>query len=365
MRRAFPTIIIIICLTLPLCGCTGVYSERKDLDGLKIVELLGIDTLSEGVRLSLSVGSEKDEAVYYVSEGGSISYALENAKSSACDGDLFCAHISSVIVGENAARDGLESCFEYICRSPDVRIDVDMFAVQSDSAENAVTGVGSDAGAAQLVSRLKQASKNHARMHIYSAAEIISRTDECGSALICGLESVKPADNGGSEGTALVPGGYGILDNYRLISWLDPSLSPIIGILENRSYVSEINVDGAIMQLEHGEAQVFPIWDSNGNLDEVQVRVSVRASVLESDSHENAAVLTAKLEKTVLHEVMNVIRREKSSGCDFLAIGSRIELHSPVEYRRLERPFSEILPSLRFSVAVSGAISHTNDTRNE
>lgn len=363
--KHFLSTILIITLVIPLCAC-GVYSERSDLDGLKIVELLGIDALSNGVRVSLSAGSEDDSAVYYVSEGGSVSTALENARNSTGDGDLFCAHISSIIIGEDAARGGLDRCIEYICRSPEVRIDVDMFAVQGNSAENAVTSVTGGSGAAELISRLKQASENHARMYIYSAAEIISRTDESGCALICGLKSENDAESGEEENSSLVPCGYGILENYRLISWLDPSLSPSVGILENKSYVSEINAGGTVMQLEYGSAQFIPVWNEDGSLSEVQVKVSVRASVLESDSgRAQISTLTAELEKTVLRDVMNVLRRAKSTGCDFLSIGSRIELNSPIEYRQLDRPFSEILPELRFSVSVSGTISHTNDTRNE
>ena len=111
----------------------------------------------------------------------------------------------------------------------------------------------------------------------------------------------------------------------------------------------------------------FPLWDDSGTLEGLELRVQIRAAVLEIEDFTQAAdprtlnALTARLESEMSGRLSRVLRLSADLRADFLGLGSRLELQSPLGCRGLGDDLGTLLPSLRLRVIVQGSLRHGSD----
>ena len=137
-RRFLPYIVSLFLLTG--CGSSGsIYSNFRDVADLLPVQTLGYDRVDGKVRLSVSSGRGTDElpTVILQGSGSSITEALEMVQDYSDWEDLFFAHIRYVVVGEQAAREGLDELMDWFERIPQTRLDVPIFLVEPPSSPEA------------------------------------------------------------------------------------------------------------------------------------------------------------------------------------------------------------------------------------
>ena len=81
------------------------------------------------------------------------------------------------------------------------------------------------------------------------------------------------------------------------------------------------------------------------------------------DDAEYADYLTGQLESYVSDRISYVLRISRQLNADFLGLAGTVERSSPSEYAAMDKPFTEIFPTLELRVTVKGQLSHSNDTR--
>ena len=120
MKKYLLTIIIIVG-SLNLSGCAGsIYSQYREIEQMRVIQTMGIDKAENGVKLSLaSAGSKNSNTVPAIlsGTGKSISTALQRIRNYSCEESLFCAHVGHILIGEDAAKSGIENILSYICHS--------------------------------------------------------------------------------------------------------------------------------------------------------------------------------------------------------------------------------------------------------
>ena len=399
MKRIF-LLFIIVTLALPLGGCAGIYANTREVEQLLVIQTMGLDADSAGVRLSLASGAGVQAAGSPSRLHGTaptITAAIERIRSLANEDDLFCAHISHVLLGEETARGGVEPCLSYICRSPDLRISVPLYVVRGGSAEDAVLGVGDDSyGICDALDSVDSDVRLRGDGSLSTAADIVGALEKTGSALICAVDYTlsaedarvpvsraeskdggeeKPASGSNNAVMTVAAAGYGVLKEGKLCAWIGREQAVAVGLLLGDTGPCEIllrdRADAPVtLELNRGKSTLTPLWADDGSLEGLEILVEACASVAEHPDSGAAADeaweddMTARFEAELSDRIGAVLRLSKALGADFLDLGGRVEMAAPARSRTLAQPFAELLPQLPIRLSVSGRLEHTNDVKD-
>lgn len=422
MKRPAALLIIILFL-IPLSGCGSIYSNYREVEQMLVIQTMGLDTLPGGVKLSMasSADSKKSSSgpVRISSNGAGVTDAIQNARNNSHEEEIFYAHTKQMLIGEEAARASFEKLLAYICRSPDVSIDVPVFVVKGGTAEELIMSSGDDkTGVSEILQAVIENADDRGDSTIRTAAELVRDLDRHGSSLACTVECVSsselrsgPAESGGegggqqssdgsgSEGdrspedsgdrsedksggeqkgketlTAAVSG-YAVISGDGLVGFIDREDAVGVGFLTNELGLSDIIVqdeNGASVTLEisRGSTDIGAEWDDKGNLAGLSVKAEVTASIIETEGKSSGdpkaaeEYITAQLEQEVSRRIVSVLRLSKRLGADFLGLGELTEAKYPMKYAKLDAAMSELLPWLELRVSVSGKLDHTNDIKD-
>ena len=196
---------LILCAAelLLFAGRGGLRGNYREVEELLVIQTMGLDKTLGGVTLSLAAaGDSEDKVARMEADGVSISAAMERIRDYAYEEELFCPHIGRLLIGEKLAEAGIESTLAYICRSPELRLDMPLFVVRGGEAADAVMTVGSgDKGICDVMRIIEQDAKRRGESGLTTASQILRDTARCGSSLICALElgraseSTEPPDD--------------------------------------------------------------------------------------------------------------------------------------------------------------------------
>lgn len=408
MKRGL-SLLIIICMLLSLSGCSGIYSNFRELERLLVIQTMGIDYAEEGVGISLASGAKSDGSspVRLFSTGVSITSAIAHILSYSQEQELFLSHTSHVVLGEEAAKNGIKGYLSYICRSPNLRTDIPLYIVKGGTAQEAVMQVGEGSkGISEVLEAVRANVDERGDSKAFSASELLRNLERNGSGLICAIEcspsiqeggTKQEGDSGSSAGTggmespdkagtsdgggekqALTAAavGYGVIRGDKLCAYLDKEQAIGVGLLLNIVGISDIVVTDryatpVTLELDQGSSVIKPVWAEDGSLEMLDIQIKAAANIAEigGGGHfgepDYEDYLTAQLETAVSERVSAVIQLSKSLQADFLGLGSIVEMDDAEKYRALGGDFASLLPGLPVRISVSGQIKHTNDIRDE
>ena len=408
MKRGL-SLLIIICMLLSLSGCSGIYSNFRELERLLVIQTMGIDYAEEGVGISLASGAKSDGSspVRLFSPGVSITSAIAHILSYSQEQELFLSHTSHVVLGEEAAKNGINGYLSYICRSPNLRTDIPLYIVKGGTAQEAVMQVGDGSkGISEVLEAVRANVDERGDSKAFSASELLRNLERNGSGLICAIECIPSiqeggtkqegdsgssagtggmespdkagASDGGGEKQALTAAavGYGVIRGDKLCAYLDKEQAIGVGLLLNIVGISDIVVTDryatpVTLELDQGSSVIKPVWAEDGSLEMLDIQIKAAANIAEigGGGHfgepDYEDYLTAQLETAVSERVSAVIQLSKSLQADFLGLGSIVEMDDAEKFRALGGDFASLLPGLPVRISVSGQIKHTNDIRDE
>lgn len=411
MKRGL-SLLIIICMLLSLSGCSGIYSNFRELERLLVIQTMGIDFAEEGVGISLASGANSDGSspVRLFSTGVSVTSAVAHILSYSQEQELFLSHTSHVVLGEEAAKNGINGYLSYICRSPNLRTDIPLYIVKGGTAQEAVMQVGDGSkGISEVLEAVRANVDERGDSKAFSASDLLRDLERNGSGLVCAIEcspsiqeggtkqeggsgsssgtdsAESPDSTGGSgsgeekqEKQALTAAavGYGVIRGDRLCAYIDKEQAIGVGLLLNIVGISNIVVKDryttpVTLELDQGSSEIKPVWAEDGSLEMLDIQIKAAANIAEigGGGHfgepDYEDYLTAQLETAVSERVSSVIQLSKTLQADFLGLGNIVEMDDAEKYRALGGDFASLLPGLTVRISVSGQIKHTNDIRDE
>ena len=411
MKRGL-SLLIIICMLLSLSGCSGIYSNFRELERLLVIQTMGIDFAEEGVGISLASGAKSDGSspVRLFSTGVSVTSAVAHILSYSQEQELFLSHTSHVVLGEEAAKNGINGYLSYICRSPNLRTDIPLYIVKGGTAQEAVMQVGDGSkGISEVLEAVRANVDERGDSKAFSASDLLRDLERNGSGLVCAIEcspsiqeggtkqeggsgsssgtdsAESPDSTGGSgsgeekqEKQALTAAavGYGVIRGDRLCAYIDTEQAIGVGLLLNIVGISDIVVKDryatpVTLELDQGSSEIKPVWAEDGSLEMLDIQIKAAANIAEigGGGHfgepDYEDYLTAQLETAVSERVSSVIQLSKTLQADFLGLGNIVEMDDAEKYRALGGDFASLLPGLTVRISVSGQIKHTNDIRDE
>ena len=385
MKKMF-TLLLIILFALSLGGC-GIFAKAREVEHMLVIQTLGLDRSKSGVRLSLAStagASDIQHPTRMQGDGPSITAAIETIRSGSNETELFCAHISHVLIGEEAAEGGVGELLNYICRSPELRISVPMYIVRGATAGECVLSVGDERhGVCDALDAVDGDIRLRGDGRITSAAEIAQDLSRRGSALVCAVRCIPSAERpqedtaGGAsqeqELKTVAADGYAVLAGDTLAAFIDRENAVGVALLTGTAGLCELpvkdrNGQTLTLTLTDGSSRLRPVWDEEGAL--VGLEVDVRAAAILSESGEGLGEdyeqsLTALLEQELSARIAAVLALERQLGTDFLGLEERLSRTESARIDAMDEPFGDALKDLSFQVSVSGQLTHTGDLRED
>ena len=374
-----------------------------------MIQTMGIDCAEEGVGISLASGAKSDGSspVRLFSTGVSITSAIAHILSYSQEQELFLSHTSHVVLGEEAAKNGINGYLSYICRSPNLRTDIPLYIVKGGTAQEAVMQVGDGSkGISEVLEAVRANVDERGDSKAFSASDLLRDLERNGSGLVCAIEcspsiqeggTKQEGDSGSSAGTggmespdkagasdgggekqALTAAavGYGVIRGDKLCAYIDKEQAIGVGLLLNIVGISNIVVKDryatpVTLELDQGSSEIKPVWAEDGSLEMLDIQIKAAANIAEIGGGGHFSepdyedYLTAQLETAVSERVSSVIQLSKTLQADFLGLGNIVEMDDAEKYRALGGDFASLLPGLTVRISVSGQIKHTNDIRDE
>ena len=418
---------LLLGMCILLSGCSNPFADYRETEHLLVIQTMGIARESGGVRLSLAASSEGigNTPRVLAASGETVAEAMARIYDYSFEDEVFCYNVKNVLIGESAAEEGIEEFLGFICRSPEMRLDMPVFIVKGRSAEQIITEAGDDErGISDIMQNVQQKLKRRGGTP-FTGVDILRSLKRGGSALVCALsldeasedvpedkedkaagqsggesagqngtdaagqnggeeksippspaaESEPPAATGANEqGQTAASAGYAVIRDGKLCKYIDVREAVAADMLLNRGGVHEIEVNdlyGSRVTLEvtNASSSFSPRWDGD-TLTGQEVHISAEYSVLETFGHSElesaqyADALTAALETELLSRAGAVLTSTGDLKADFLALGSSVERSRPEKYRSIKARFPELLPGLEFQVTVSCRLKHTNDMKD-
>ena len=380
-------IIAVVCLAALLSGCSGgsVYSNYREIEQLMVIQTMGFDYAKSGVRLSASSGSDSAggggggnakggeqggsaQVARLSAEAESFSLAKERMQDYSAREDLYFAHTSYIAVGGESAKKSVMPFFDYIARSPELRLDIPLFVVTNGAASELVLGAGGESYDATSVLRsLERNLTLRGDGVIYNAAQIVTALDTNGCALISAVkavkadESVKEAKQ--SELTA-IPDGYTVIKNGKAVGSIPIEYARGVNILQNKAGPSsvELDTDGtrATVQLDKCSCDINPVFDGE-HLAGLDIQITLTAALSETADSIETQKLSRALANTAKLWVTKVLGISQSLECDFLQLGSVLERKEPKRLAGMSSDLSESLPSIYYNVGVEAEVNRSFD----
>ena len=399
MKKAI-SLILCLCICLCCCSCSSIYTNYKEIEQLQVIQTMGLDYLSGGISLSLATAFDPkalNGPARLFSDAPTITTAFERIRKYSFEEELFFAHINSLLLGEEAARQGLDSYLMYICRSPDIRIDIPVFVVKGGSAREAVLNVGNTInGISEVMRSVKQTLEWRGDGGVTRTADVVHDLRRHGSALVCALEysaaseisgsitdgdgALSPSDTNPEQSLAstdrtLAYVGYAIIRDGRLCEYIDREQAIGVAFLKNQVRICDVIVqdrqgNNVTLEIDKGSSDIRPEWSEDGSLSGFQVDTKVEASIVELSNGnlnggESLEYVQLALEKAVSQYISQVLMLSRKYRSDFLGLGSKIEMKDAEKYRALTTDFDQLLPELEIRINVSGHLRHTNDIKDE
>lgn len=370
MKKWIFVYVLVLCL-FPLTKCAGnsqeFLSDRLDIERFLPVQTLGIDKEDSGMTVSLSTGGEQNISSVLVmkSSAPSIESALVRLQDYSPADELYYDHIQYIILGERLARDGIDPVLDWVERSPFMRLDTDIFLIKGSAQEAIGSSSGEMGDITERLSSLHRESANRSQ-HIYTLLEIAVSLADRGTALCSAVEYV-PSEGTilgreGAMGDALLPAGYGVLQDGKLIAYLTMNESLGAALFHQNLNGTNVIVEDTALEMLQGVARAKGQWSEEGTLTGITVTADLKAGILEQEQTlSDLSALETAFAAQVQGWLEAALSRAQELSCDFLALEEAVCRKTQTTS---QESWQELFPQLPVTVTVQTEILRGYD-RND
>jgi len=343
--------------------------KQQDVERILPVQTLGFDRDGSGIHVTLSTGGilNNTQPVILTGLASGIEPALVRLQDYSPKDMLYYDHVQYILCGESMAKDSIEPVLDWVERSPFMRMDTQVFLVKSSAEEAMLSASGEMSDITERLSSLERESSSRGQ-HIYTLLEISSNLASQGSSLCTTVESVSSdgtvfTSQSSSSGNALLPVGYGVLQDGRLVAYLTQAESLGAMLLEQDPTGSEVEIERTTLELLQGKAEVSGQWSEDGSLAGIIVAAELDAGILEQDpSHKiTTEQLSEALSNAARSWLEDVLYRSQELSCDFLNIQDKVLRRRFGKQTFDEDRWAEIFPSLPITVEANATIQRGYD----
>ncbi len=374
--------IIIISLLLSLlsgCSLTGsVYENYRELEQIRLIEVMGIDSDGGNTTLSIAAGpgvGEKKSPVLMNSTASSITGAISALQDYATSEDLYYAHTQYLIFGSEAVEAGIDHYLDYIDRSPAIRMGLSMYVVRDGTAEELIKGTGGESyDVSTVLASLERDAEKRGEVCITTCRDVVRELSRRGAALAVALEikdMAQVSSESEGEGKTAIPSGYCVIRDDKAAGWILGKPAAVVGMMTNNAAALPISLsDGqggeTTISLTGCKCKITPVWE-NGAPVRFDVSFKLNGAIVELE-HPDTILgsgspdeLARRLETTVCDWAELVLRQSQELDADFLGLGVMAQLAEPKQFSALGGSWPEHFAQAEFRVTADAVIERSYD----
>lgn len=318
---------IIVCLAVLLgllSGCRGdLYAIYRDVERLRPVQTLGLDRSGGRIVMSAAgVDPTGGTPLALCEAGESIDQALVHLQNAFPEAEPYYAHVEYIVLGREAAEEGILPWLEWLERNPQMRLDTMIFVAQGTAAELVLGATGQAVGTTERLESLEREVKSLGEGQIFTVRELAADLAERGAGL-CGF--IRASDQSSivknSDSLSILPAGFAVFKEDRLVDILGTEQVPGVLLFHGRPQGARVTVEtedaGPVtLLLDSGHTKV------KRQGDQVQIEAKLFASLVEmaGTTDPELDALNRKLTETACRWLEDLVRRQQNLDCDFLGI---------------------------------------------
>jgi len=396
MIKKVYVVIYIVIASIFLGWGDKILPSRNEISKLELSRVVGYDVGDEEkkARFSLVVDSQEDSQNENGSSGqGGSSKKKEKVVSVTADTFVMCfralqgyrdktlitGHIKNILIGEEAARNGIIEELDSAARNYDLRFDTNVYLIKGSSAKDfLLTGTESLPSMEESIENLMTTMRGNAGVGDYELVDILKMTtSEEKSGLIPALEMVteddklkaweiESSEDEGKSGRMEIVG-FGIMKDGKLIDFLTEAEFGGFNVMNE-------NFTGFVIELQSGEEKVgvglsdikvkrnFVFEDSK--VKEIVLDIKVEGDVTEVSTGRNIfesglSFYEQQASDMIKAYVATAVKKSQETGVDFLKLEQALKIKHPYRYEKMKDAFLQDFQTLPVIVNVETTINKT------
>ena len=367
-------IVSALALSLALTGCSAL-PYAHEIDQTVLMEVLGVDAgPGEAVAITAaSAGrggtgeSPGQDPLVLSAQAGTITAAC--AQMQTCGEQyVFYGDVEQVLVGEAAARRGLENLLGQMARDPNLRLEANLWVVKGGEAADPLLDAAGEGGAPGRLAALAQDAELLGGPLAKTAREVLAELLENGCALLPALER-RAAEEG--EGTqredTLAAAGYAVLRDGALLAFTQGQetlgASLLLGWGHGGLLAFSDGAGGTVtLRLTGVRTTLEPSFDG-GRLAGLTVTCRLETQAAEFQgwnsrlSETGRLALEEALEARAEGAMEEALALFQELDADCLRLGARAALAAPWRKDALEEQWAAAFPTLDIALEVEGRVA--------
>ena len=378
MKR-FILYILMVCIpVLSGCGDVNIYSAHSEPEDLAVIKTVGIDFRDNAVEVTAStgIGADGKSAKTYYSEANTLSEAINAIQNGYLGDEAFFSHVQQIIIGEEAAKQGIAEYLDYIGRNVYMRLSAEIYIAKGGTAKKLIEDTtGDNTATSDIIEAISKKSEFMAAGKVFTCKDIMASLAKSGTALVFAVEAGGPIYTGNDDKTqSIEPKGYAILKDSYLYEYLGAGVTEGAGILMGHTKSGMLTVEaeghGAVTLKINELKTVFTPIFNNDDLTAVEIKVIAEVNVEEAaegldfinknfrDEIEQAAAYE------IAETVESTLQKSAELGNDFCGIGDKIYLKNPYKLKDEHRNWQTVYSSLPVETKIEVKLQRTYDMEN-
>lgn len=376
-------VIITVAMLAALSGCSnvGIYYEYRRVEDLELIRTIGVDVEENkngNVTVTACSGIDlKGAKARIISRTAStMATALDIMQENIAGKEPFYAHADHIVIGENAAKEGIAGYLDFIMRATEMRTNINLFIVKGGTAKDLITETeGEVTSAANMLLALNENLSKIGRGFMVSCRELSANLSEFGYSLALAVKLTDTDEIDEESGRKMIiPAGFALIQDGKLIDYIDEDLGHSVGTIMGESMLGDTVADdgmggNVVLSYDSVETKIKPRF-SDGELKTVDITISCRLNVEEvtneinlrdSEVRKNIALQVAKAEAD---NAKKAITLSQNMGIDFMNIGGDIQLMHPVKFEKMAHSWDELFSDMEFNITAEATLIRTYDINN-
>ncbi len=386
-QKKFFCFITTILVLMTQVGCNINFIGRTEIKRIEFIRAVGVDKSPNNdkqVRLTIATqsmkasggsGQQKESEILFA-EGDTVFDAVRSFWGH-MDKRPFWGHLEYVIIGEEAAREGLYKYIDFFSRDPEVRLNLKVFIVHGGNAQEIIKQV--NVQDKFIFDRLEGVIENQWGQSISVPVKLIEvmyilDNEYLSLYLPCiRLGTYTEYENEKTEKKDLVLGGFGIFKGDKLADYIDDEMGRGLNWLRNAInsgviVVKSPKANNISLEIIDSKTKFYP-QIVNGKL-KVNIKVKASSNIAEISSTENifTGEVIEYLEKQqaqlIKEEIESVIKYGQKEGLEFFGTLYAVQHKYPIKWEEFySKSWMEIYPDIKYSVVVESKINRTYNIR--
>lgn len=374
MKKRIAAVLITALMSAALVSCSRetIYSQQKEPDDYILIQAIGIDWIDEQIVVTASTGTGLDgeEPKIFEAKNATLSQAINDIKYGYLKEEAFFSHTSQIVIGEAAAKRGIEEYFDYTARNINMRLSSNIYIVQDGTAAELIKEAdGGGISATDMLTAVNDKSEYMMLGKVSNCENTIEKLEEYKYGLITAVKKIQPMEVFGKEKAGITAAGYALIEKGKLTRFIDEYEATGVAIVRGEVKSGEISVtmdSGYKVAVRITEVDVSEQVKNEGDT-EITVIIDMKFNVegttgaLDLTDYNVRQEITEKAEMEIQDRVDKAIKEAQKAGEDYCQIGEHIYLWHPYKFKNTYLNWNEIFPESVIKVKVSAIIERTYD----